>query len=146
MKLNLPLDGQEPLNRSVQELLDSPINKMKFQQLLDNGNSEEKAILLSTSSENASCWVHSVPVNSLGLKLDNPSFQIVCGLRIGAKICSPYICRCGAKVNEYGRHGLSCPKAAGRFRRHSGTNNLVKKALASITLEQFLSSSNYQIP
>ena len=136
--LNLPEDGQEPLDKSAQELWDTPLCKKKFQQLMDDANAEEKAILLSTSSENASCWVHSVPVTSLGLKLDNPSFKIVCGLRIGAKICSPYTCRCGAKVNEFGRHGLSCQKAAGRFGRHSEANSLVKKALASIEITSTL--------
>ena len=132
--LDLPEDVQEPVDKSVQEKWDSPICKMKFQLLLDNGSAEEKSILLSSSSENASCWVHSVPVSSLGLKLDNSSFKIICGLRIGAKICSPYTCRCGFKVNEYGRHGLSCSKAAGRNSRHSEANRIIKKALASIDI------------
>ena len=122
------------MDKSIQAQWDSPIWKVKFQLLLDNGNAEEKSILLSSSSENASCWVHSVPVSSLGLKLDNSSFKIICGLRIGAKICSPYTCRCGFKVNEYGRHGLSCSEAAGRFSRHSEANRIIKKALASIDI------------
>ena len=111
--LNVPQDSQDPVDRSVQEQWDSPICEKKFHHLVDTGNGEEKAILLSTSSENASCWVHSVPVTSLGLKLDNASFKIICGLRIGAKICSPYTCRCGFKVNKYGRHAYLAQRQLG---------------------------------
>ena len=39
---------------------------------------------------------------------------------------------------EYGRHGLSCSKAAGRFRRHEEANKLIKKALASIEIPNTL--------
>ena len=39
-----------------------------------------------------------------------------------------------ASESEYERHGLSCSKAAGRFRRHEEANKLMKKALASIEI------------
>ena len=68
--------------------------KKKYYSLLNNGSLEEKAILLSTSSEDASAWVHAAPISSLDLKLENSAFEIVCGLHIGAKICVPYKCVC----------------------------------------------------
>ena len=136
--MDITEDGQEPGDKTVQENWDSPMCQKKFDTLLESGNCEEKSILLSSSSENASDWVHSVPITSLGLKLDNLSFKIVFGLRIGAKICSPYTCICGVKVNSFGRHGLSCQKAAGRLRRHNEANLIIKKSLASIDMPSTL--------
>ena len=44
--VKLPDNGQEPGDKSAQESWDMPICKMKFQNLLDSGNAEEKSILL----------------------------------------------------------------------------------------------------
>ena len=93
---------------------------------LNNGNLEEKAILLSTSSEDASAWEHATPISSLDLKLENSAFKIVYGLRIGAKICVPYKCVCGTAVDEFGGHALHCKKAAGRSKRHAEGNRIFK--------------------
>ena len=137
------MDGQEksqdlPKDRSVQKLWDEPRSRLRYEGLLQNGNSEEKVILLSTSSEDSSAWVHAVPISSLGLKLENSSFKIACGLRIGAKICVPYRCICGAQVDPFGRHGLHCQKACGRLSRHNEANLIMKKALASIDMPSTL--------
>jgi hypothetical protein len=40
--------------------------------------------------------------------LDNTSFQVCIGLRLGCNLCTPHICKCNAKVDEIGTHGLSC--------------------------------------
>ena len=136
--LDLDSDNEDPVDKSVQELWDAPICKKKFECLVDSGNSEEKAILMSTSAEDASAWVHAAPISSLGLKLENSCFKIVCGLRIGAKICVPYKCVCGAKVDSFGRHGLHCKKALGRFSRHSEGNMIIKRSLASIDIPSTL--------
>ena len=137
--LDLEIDSEEgPVDKSVQELWDAPLCKKKFDLLVESGDSEEKAILLSTSAEDASAWVHAAPITSLGLKLENTCFKIVCGLRIGAKICVPYKCVCGSSVNSYGRHGLHCMKALGRLSRHSEANRIIKKSLASIDIPSTL--------
>ena len=133
--LDLGEDGEVPADRSVQEKWDTPICKMEFDALMKSGTCEETAILQATSSEDSSAWVHAMPIRALGLKLDNTSFKIVCGLRIGARICEPYRCRgCGAAVNSYGRHGLSCNKVSGRFPRHTEGNKLIQEVLASIDM------------
>ena len=72
-----------------------------------------------------------LPVPSLGLKLDNASLRIACGLRLGTPLCHPHRCQCGSDVDKFGRHGLSCKSAAGRHSRHSQINDLIKRALAS---------------
>ena len=50
-------------------------------------------------------------------------------LRIGAPICEPQICRCGANVITLGLHNLACRFSAGRLVRYAELNEVVKRAL-----------------
>ena len=52
------------------------------------------------------------------------------GLRLGANICEPYQCRCGASVDAKGLHGLSCKDGTGRSARHHALNDLLWPALS----------------
>jgi hypothetical protein len=53
-------------------------------------------------------WLHAIPSPNIGTLLDNTSFQVCIGLRLGCNLCTPHICKCNAKVDEIGTHGLSC--------------------------------------
>jgi hypothetical protein len=59
-------------------------------------------------------WLHAIPSPNIGTLLDNTSFQVCIGLRLGCNLCTPHICKCNAKVDEIGIHGLSCSKSSGR--------------------------------
>ena len=91
----------------------------------------EKARLLAVASENASDWLNAIPVPSLGLKLDNTSVRIACGLRLGTALCHPHTCQCGKEVNSTGDMACVAKKAEGRRSMHSQANDLIKRALAS---------------
>ena len=45
---------------------------------------------------------------------------------------------CGKDVTEYGWHGLSRLKSAGRFSKHSNLNALIKQSLSSIHIPSVL--------
>ena len=111
----------QPSNTSVQAAWDQPLVETKYNQLLSENedNPTEKARLLAVASEHSSDWLHAVPLPSLGLKLDDASLRIACGLRLGTPLCHPHKCQCGAEVDKTGRHGLSCKSAEGRLSRHS---------------------------
>ena len=51
------------------------------------------------------------------------------GLRLGANLCAPHVCLCGATVNALGTHGLSCKKSAGRHPRHGLLNDVIWRAM-----------------
>ena len=68
-------------------------------------------------------------MSSVGTRLDNSSMCIAVSLRLGAPLCTPHVCICGAAVDSSGVHGLSCRKSAGRGARHSTINSIVKAAL-----------------
>ena len=131
-----------PAEKSIQAAWDHPVCDFKLKHLIESSPSlEQKAILLSVSSENSSDWLHSIPVPSLGLKLDNTSLKIAISLRLSCKVCQEHTCICGAPVNAFGRHGLSCKKARGRHPRHSGANRIIQKALGSADFPSTLEPS-----
>merc|ERR1712079_927855 len=71
------------------------------------------------------------PLSTLGLKLSDSAFRIVCALRLGSQICQPHKCPCGVEVDPFGRHGLLCKLQIGRHPRHSQINDIVKRALTT---------------
>ena len=103
-----------------------------YRQLLEEESCpSEKARLHAVASEHSSDWLNAVPVPAVGLKLDDISLRLACGLRLGANLCQPYKCICGSLVASDGRHGLSCKNAKGTFPRHQNVNDLIKRALGS---------------
>ena len=91
----------------MQASLDSLLFDKKYQELLMNRTMRvEKATKLSIASEHGSDRLNEIPVLALGLKLDDSSVRLVCGLMLGMPICEPYICTCRAQVDKHGRHWL----------------------------------------
>jgi hypothetical protein len=83
-------------------------------------------------------WLHAIPSPNIGTLLDNTSFQVCIGLRLGCNLCIPHICKCNAKVDENGTHGLSCFKSSGRFSRHTEINSIINRSLTSIHVNSTL--------
>ena len=132
-------DVVQPENPTVQASWDTILCDKKYQELLSTQDCpREKARLLAVASEHSSDWLNAIPVPALGLKLDDSSLRIACGLRLGTKLCEPYTCICGAQVDNNGRHGLSCKKAKGTFARHAHSNELIKRALATANVPSVL--------
>ena len=57
-----------------------------------------QARLLAVSAPHSSDWLHALPISSCGLRLDDEAVRVAMGLRLGAKLCKPHQCPCGAKV------------------------------------------------
>jgi hypothetical protein len=83
-------------------------------------------------------WLHAIPSPNIGTLLDNTSFQVCIGLRLGCNLCTPHICKCNAKVDEIGIHGLSCSKSSGRFSRQTEINSIINRSLTSIHVNSTL--------
>ena len=69
------------------------------------------------------------PISSCGLLLEDEAVRVAVGLRLGAKICEPHACPCGANVDALGLHSLSCRRSSGRVSRHHNLNDIVWRAL-----------------
>ena len=83
-----------------------------------------------TSAE-AGAWLNILPVPSLGTKLDDESSRIALGLRLGAAIVVEHTCVCGATVDTYGTHGLSCQHSGGHLPHHASVNETIHRAFVS---------------
>ena len=81
------------------------------------------------SAPHSGDWLHALPISSCGLRLDDEAVRVAVGLRLGAKLCEPHQCSCGAKVGPEGTHGLACRHSAGRTTGHHALNDLVWRAL-----------------
>ena len=88
-----------------------------------------QARLLALSAPHSGDWLHALPISSCGLRLDDEAVRVAVGLRLGAKLCQPHRCPCGANVQPEGTHGLACKRSAGRTARHHNLNDLVCRAL-----------------
>ena len=83
------------------------------------------------ASAEAGAWLNVLPVPSLGTKLDDESLRIALGLCLGAAIVVEHTCVCGAIVDIYGTHGLSCQHSGGCLPRHASVNETIRRALVS---------------
>jgi hypothetical protein len=82
------------------------------------------------------CNTFSSP--NIGTLLDNTSFQICTGLRLGSNPYTPHICKCNAKVDEIGIQGLSCSKSSAIFSKHTEINSIINRSLTSIHVNSTL--------
>ena len=89
------------------------------------------ACLSSATQPNSGAWMNCLPSTAMGTLLDNESFRIAISQRLGLPVCAPHEYRCGAIVDRYGLHPLSCRFSAGRLPRHSALNDIIKPALSS---------------
>ena len=99
--------------------------------LLNNStNDSDRARLLASRSDSGD-WLNAVPLQAVGLKLDNEAVRIAIGLRLGAPLVHPHTCVCGVAVSADAHHGLACRKSAGRHSRHNHINDILQRAFNS---------------
>ena len=119
-------------NPSIQAAWDMQYAKLKHEKLISSLTSDlEKGRLQAVSSKPSSSWFNTIPIASLGLKMNRSQLRISSALRLGSPLCILHTCVCGTKVDQSGVHGFSCRKSAGRFSRHAQVNDIIKRALSS---------------
>ena len=78
--------------------------------------------------------------------MSKEAIRVATGLRLGANLCVPHTCRCGAPVTARGSHGLSCMRSAGRQQRHAMINDIIHRSLGRVNIvavkEPTLAGSN----
>ena len=59
--------------------------------------------------------LNTLPVSSLGLRMDDDTIRVAVVLRFGIPLCHPHQCSlCGTEVDNLVTHGLSCRRSEGR--------------------------------
>ncbi|XP_052741445.1 uncharacterized protein LOC128198735 [Bicyclus anynana] len=124
-----------PKERTTQKLWDAPLVQLTHENLVQNLTSAvDRARLLALSEKESGYWLHALPSKNLGTLLDNESFRVALGLRLGTPLCLEHKCPCGKEVSKFGIHGLSCQRSGGRLFRHGSLNDIIKRALATINI------------
>ena len=88
-----------------------------------------RARLMAVSSPHSGDWLNAPPITAIGLRMTNEAIRVAAGLRLGANLCVPHTCRCGASVTARGNHGLSCMRSVGRQQRHAMINDIIYRSL-----------------
>ncbi|XP_029654080.1 uncharacterized protein LOC115227355 [Octopus sinensis] len=125
-------ESKLPSDFCSQKSYDKIVCEGRFVSLLKTSNQHRRACLLAGRSTGSGEWLEAFPIGSLGTLLDPDTLRVGVGLRIGLKVCEPHKCRCGASIDQFGLHPLSCRESAGRFPRHSALNDVIRRALDSI--------------
>jgi hypothetical protein len=105
------------------------ITSVSGQLLASAPDDYSRARLLAVSSPHSGDWLNAPPITAMGLRMSNEAIRVATGLRLGANLCMPHICRCGAQVDARGSHGLSCVRSAGRHQRHAMINDIIHRGL-----------------
>ena len=116
-------------DRDIQRAWDSIACTHKKEVLENSTDQVGRARILAASSNGSGAWLNAIPSTSFGTLMDRESLRINVALRVGAVVCQPHTCRCGAAVDSLGLHPLSCRFSAGRSARHAAVNDVVKRAL-----------------
>ena len=128
------LSGQNesPLLAVSQKAWDTPLVEVTSEQVLSAAqNQVGLARLIAAAAPHSGAFLQAMPCSAVGTRLDDASLRIAVALRLGASVCAPHSCVCGGAVDEFGAHGLSCRKSAGRHSRHSALNDIIKRSLAT---------------
>lgn len=121
----------EGVTAHKQSAWDKPVVTAERQELMMTLTSTvDQARMLAVSSPHSGDWLHALPLSGCGLRLDDKAIHIAVGLRLGANICEPHQCPCGASVDAKGLHGLSCKGGTGRSARHHALNDMLWHALS----------------
>ena len=126
----LPPDSESQGNQRAWDALRSSVVAESL--LSEAPDVTSRARLLASTAKGSGVWLNVLPITSLGLRMDDNSFRIAVGLRIGAPLCRPHICQhCGTEVDCFATHGLSCRHSEGRIFRHAALNDIIHRALAT---------------
>ena len=109
------------------------------EKLLEDSTTEvDRARLRAASQPHSGAWLNAFPSACVGTLLDPDTLRTAVALRVGAEVCAPHRCRCGADIDGRGLHGLSCQLSAGRFPRHTELNSVIKRGLAAAGMPSVL--------
>ena len=124
------LSEPDPPFQHIQKAWDDRICDTVYQKILNNAsNPTDRARMLAVASPHAGDWLNALPLTSVGLRLSNEATRTAVGYRLGALLCKPHNCVCGADLDARGLHALSCKRSGPRQTRHAQMNDIVWRAV-----------------
>ena len=134
----LDLGLNVPASTSRQRFWDFAACQWKATMLKEKLDQHRLACFSAASQPHSGAWLNALPSPMVGNLLDDDSVRIGVAIRLGLPICQQHRCRCGATVDRFGLHPLSCRLSAGRIPRHYALNDVIKRALNSAGFHSIL--------
>lgn len=123
----------ETLDR--QKTWTSPLHLHQVNLLLTSAVDQDRARLLACKAQGSGEWLNALPSASLGLHLSDDQLRTAAAVRLGAPVSLEHFCSsCGSISDGRGQHALCCPKSTGRHLRHRLMNDVISRALHSISI------------
>ena len=113
----------------MQRNWDGVITSRQYKEIVESSTGNNLARILAVSAPHSGEWLNAIPISSCGLRLSNDAIRVAVGLRVGARLCEPHKCVCGAEVEALGTHGLNCKSGSRRVARHNFLNDIIWRAL-----------------
>ncbi|XP_029654943.1 uncharacterized protein LOC115228510 [Octopus sinensis] len=129
---------KRPADPSVQGQWDSITCDTLSSVLLQSFDQHRLACLRAGCSPGSGAWLDALSLPNIGTLLDGDCLRVAISLRLGLKICEIHKCRCGAMIDQYGLHPLSCRRSAGRAPRHTALNDVVLRGLNAAGIPSIL--------
>ena len=101
-------------------------------------NQHHLACFKASSRPESGVQLNCAPNNIVGTFIDNDTLRIGVAHRVGLTVCIPHRCKCETTVDTLGTHPLSCRFCAGRIRRHSAINDVVRCGLSATGIPSML--------
>ena len=98
--------------------------------ILNSTSDRDRARVLASQAPHSGDWLNALPISTCGLRMSNDVVKVAIGFRLGIRLCEPHTCPCGAMVDAFGTHSLSCRRSAGRQIRHQKINDIICRSLA----------------
>ena len=113
----------------IQKNWDRIVTSGQQKEIVESATGPNLARILAVSAPHSGEWLNALPISSCGLRLNDDAVRVAVGLRVGARLCEPHKCICGADVDALGTHGLNCKRGSGRIARHNFRNDIIWRGL-----------------
>ena len=118
-----------------QKAWDIPRVQETYDTLLEGASDpRSRARLLAVATRESGAWLKTLPISSLGLRMDNDVVRTAVGVRLGVPLCR----HCRQEVDELATHGLSCIKSEGCHPCHAAINSIIQRSLAAAQIPSTL--------
>jgi hypothetical protein len=113
----------EPLK---QKELSSRIDSVPLEKLLNSSSVYTRARMRSILGPSASAWLSATPSEKLSLSFSTRQFQVAMRLYLGLSVyASKSNCPCGATLDRFGIHSLTCKTKGDMISRHNAVRNVI---------------------
>ena len=131
--------GETTFSGFDQSIISNAIDDASFARLRESLPIVDRARLLAASAPHASAFLSAIPSDALGLKMSNKEWNAAVAVRIGVQIFPrEFDCKCGKKMDVFGRHALRCGSSGDRTKRHNLLRNFFFKKSVVACLEPIL--------